>query len=97
MYGLWDTLHPSKFAVSNCLNCYFILFFFAKSFPFSYATSCAPCTKAKAACKPFDTDKACTKAKVEIARRSKVWKAKQQMDAEWKVEVSQKLESFDEL
>ena len=28
MHRFWDTLHPPKFAVSNCLNCYF----FAKSF-----------------------------------------------------------------
>jgi len=34
---------------------------------------------------------------VETARRSKARKAKQQMDAEWKAEVSQKLEDLDEL
>ena len=65
MCGLQDTLYPPKFAVSNCLNCYF----FAKSFLFSYATSCAPCAKAKAACKPFNVDKTQAKAKAETARR----------------------------
>jgi len=37
------------------------------------------------------------KAKVEMARRSKVRKAKQQTDAEWKVEILRKLEGLDEL
>jgi len=37
------------------------------------------------------------KAKAEMARRSKARKAKQQMDAEWKAEVLQKLEGLDEL
>ena len=32
----------------------------------SYITLCALCTKTKAACKPFDADKACTKAKMEV-------------------------------
>ena len=30
---------------------------------YSHATSCAPCAKAKAACKPFDVDKAHVKAR----------------------------------
>jgi len=58
---------------------------------------CAPCAKAKAACKPFDVDKAQVKAKAETAKRSKARKAKQQMDTEWKAEVSQKLEGLDKL
>jgi len=37
------------------------------------------------------------KAKVEMARRSKARKAKQQMDAEWKMEVLRKLDGFGEL
>ena len=93
MCGLQDTLHLPKFAISNCLNCYF----FAKSFLFSHATSCTPCAKAKAACKPFNADKVRAKAKVETARRSKARKVKQQTDAEWKAEVLQKLESLDKL
>jgi len=78
MCRLQNTLHPPKFAISNCLNCYS----FTKSFLFSHATSCTPCTKAKAACKPFDIEKAQAKAKVETARRSKARKAKQKMNAE---------------
>jgi len=64
---------------------------------FSNATSCTPCAKAKAACKPFDADKARVKAKAETARRSKARRAKQQMDAEWKAEVSRKLDGLGEL
>ena len=63
----------------------------------SHATFCAPCAKAKAACKPFDTDRARAKAKAETARRSNARKAKQQMDAEWKVEILRKLDSLSEL
>ena len=37
------------------------------------------------------------KAKVETARRSKARKAKQQTDAEWKVEVLRKLDGLDGL
>jgi len=70
---------------------------FAKSFLFSHATSYAPCAKAKAACKPFDAERARAKAKVEMARRSKARKTKQQTDAEWKVEVLRKLDGFGEL
>jgi len=77
MHRFRNTLYSSKSAVSNGLNC-----FFAKSFLFSHATSCAPCTKAKAAYKPFDADKAQAKAKTKIARRSKARKTKQQTDAE---------------
>jgi len=70
---------------------------FAKSFLFSHTTSCAPCAKAKAACKPFDAERARAKAKAETARRSKASKAKQQTDVEWKAEVLRKLDSFGEL
>jgi len=49
--------------------------------------SCASCTKAKAACKPFDVDKVCAKARAEVVWRSKARKTKQQMDMEWKAEV----------
>jgi len=63
----------------------------------SHATSCAPCAKAKAACKPFDTDKAQAKTKAETARRSKARRAKQQTDVEWKAEVLRKLDSLGEL
>ena len=74
-----------------------------KLFPFllisfcSHATSCAPCAKAKAACKPFDTDKARAKAKAETARRSNARKAKQQTDTKWKVEILGKLDGLSEL
>jgi len=63
----------------------------------SHATSCAPCAKAKAACKPFDADRARAKAKVETARRSNARKAKQQTDVEWKVEILRKLDGLSEL
>jgi len=59
--------------------------------------SCAPCAKAKAACKPFDADKARAKAKAEMVQKSKVRKVKQQTDAEWKTEISRKLEDLSEL
>jgi len=45
-------------------------------------TSCAPCTKAKAAYKPFDTDKTWAKARMEAVQRFQARKTKQQMDAE---------------
>ena len=70
---------------------------FAKFFFFSHATSCALCAKAKATCKPFDAERARAKAKAETARRSKARKAKQQTDAEWKVEVLRELDSLGEL
>jgi len=64
---------------------------------YSYATSCAPCAKAKAACKPFDVDRARAKAKAETARRSNARKAKQQMDTKWKAEILRKLDGLSEL
>ena len=93
MRRFWNTLHSSKSAVSNWpefLN-------FAESFLFSHATSCAPCAKAKAACKPFDAQRAQAKAKAEAVRRSKARKTKQQTDAEWKTEVLRKLDGLGEL
>jgi len=42
-------------------------------------------------------DRARAKAKVEMARRSNVRKMKQQTDAEWKAEISRKLDSLSEL
>ena len=88
-----NTLYSSKSAISNWSE----LLNFAKSFLFSHTTSCAPCTKAKAACKPFDAKRAQAKAKAEAARRSKARKTKQQTDAEWKTEVLRKLDSLGEL
>jgi len=38
--------------------------------------SCAPYAKAKAACKPFDVDKAYAKTRAEMVWRSKARKAK---------------------
>jgi len=64
---------------------------------YSYATSCAPCAKAKAACKPFDVDRARAKAKAETARRFNARKAKQQMDTKWKAEILRKLDGLSEL
>ena len=47
---LWNTLYSSKFAISLLLKfCSFIKFY-------SHMKSYTPCTKAKAVCKPFDTD-----------------------------------------
>ena len=55
--GLWNTLYSSKFAVSLPLKfCSFTKFF-------SHAKSCTLCAKAKAACKPFDADRARTKTR----------------------------------
>ena len=88
-----NTLHSSKSAVSNWPE----LLNFAEFFLFSHATSCAPCAKAKAACKPFDAERARAKAKAEAARRSKARKTKQQTDAEWKTEVLRKLDGLGEL
>ena len=93
MHGFRNTLYSSKSAVSNWSE----LLNFAKSFLFSHATSYAPCAKTKAACKPFDAEKARAKAKAEMARRSKARKMKQQTDTEWKAEVSRKLEDLGEL
>ena len=61
------------------------------------ATSCAPCARAKAACKPFDADGARRKAKDETAKRAQARKTKQQTDAEWKEQVLEKLGKVDEL
>ena len=48
--GLWNTLYFSKFTVSLPLKfCSFTKFY-------SHVKSCAFCAKAKAVCKPFDTD-----------------------------------------
>jgi len=60
-------------------------------------TSCTPCARAKATCKPFNTNRACAKARVEIVWRSRASKAKQQTDAEWKAEILKKLEGLSEL
>jgi len=89
--GFQNTLYSPKFAVSICLNRSFFANFC------SHATSCTPCTKAKAACKSFDVNKACTKAKAEMDWRSRVRKTKQQTDTEWKTEVLRKLEELSEL
>jgi len=67
------------------------------NFDFRNATSCSPCARAKAACKPFDTDRARRKAKEETARRAQARKKKQQTDAEWKEQVLEKLGKVDEL
>ena len=64
---------------------------------YNHTILCTPCTKAKATCKPFDTDKACVKTRVKVVWRSKARKTKQQTNVEWKVEVSRKLESQSEL
>jgi len=64
---------------------------------YSHVTSCAPCAKAKAACKPFDADRARAKARADKIQRSQARKTKQQTDSEWKAEVSRKLEELSEL
>ena len=53
----------------------------------SHATSCALCAKAKAACKPFDADRAWAKARAETIQRSQARKT----------EVSRKLKELSEL
>jgi len=64
---------------------------------FRNATSCSPCARAKAACKPFDADGARRKAKEETARRAQARKTKQRTDAEWKEQVLEKLGKVDKL
>ena len=32
---------------------------------YSHVTSCTPCARAKATCKPFDVERACAKARAE--------------------------------
>ena len=53
MCGLWNTLHPPKFAISILFE-----FFLSPLIVCSHTTSCAPCAKTKAAYKPFDVKKA---------------------------------------
>ena len=72
---LQNTLHPPKFTVSILFE-----FFFSLLIVCSHATSRAPCTKAKAACKPFNMEKARAKAKTETVQRSKARKTKQKTD-----------------
>jgi len=55
------------------------------------------CARAKAACKPFDTDGAWRKAKEETARRAQSRKTKQRTDAEWKEQVLEKLGKVNKL
>jgi len=55
---------------------------FLADFNFRNATSCSPCARAKAACKPFDADRARRKAKEEMVRRARVRKMKQWTDSE---------------
>jgi len=70
VHGLWNFMHTSKFAVSFPFKfCFFTKFY-------SHATSCAPCAKTKAVCKPFDVNRAWRKAKEETARRAQVRKIK---------------------
>ena len=76
---------------------YLFEFFLSLLIICSYATSCTSCTKAKAACKPFNTDKAQAKAKAEMVWRSKARRLKQQTDAEQKAEISRKLEELSKL
>jgi len=61
------------------------------------ATSCAPCARAKAACKPFNADRAWRKAKDKIVRRAQTRKTKQWTDVEWKEQVLEKLGKIDKL
>ena len=64
VHRLRNTLYFSKFAISLSLKfCSFTKFF-------SHAKSCAPCAKAKAACKPFDADRAQAKTRAETIWRS---------------------------
>ena len=51
--------------------------YFLADFNFRNATSCSPCARAKAACKPFDVDGAWRKVKEETARRVQARKTKQ--------------------
>jgi len=72
-----DLVYLPKFSVSLLFSffCQFINFY-------SHATSCTPCAKAKAAYKPFDTDKAYVKTRAKIVQRLKAKRTKQQMDIE---------------
>jgi len=85
-------VYSAKLAVS-----FHLIFFCSFAKFYSHATSYAPCTKAKAVCRPFDADKTCVKTRAEAIWRSKAKKTKQQMDVEWKAEVSRKLEELSKL
>jgi len=71
--------------------------YFLADFNFRNAMSCSPCARAKAACKPFDTNGAQRKAKEETARRAQARETKQRTDAEWKEQVLEKLGKMDVL
>jgi len=91
MHELQNLMHTSKFAISLSFRfCSFTKFY-------SHTTSYAPCAKAKAACKPFDADRAQAKAMAEVVQRSQARKTKQQTNVEWKVKVSRKLKDLSEL
>jgi len=82
----------------KCCHEYFTLnFLVLLIILYSHATSYAPCARAKAACKPFNVERARAKARAETVQRSRARKVKQQMDAEWKAEVLRKLEDLGEL
>jgi len=86
-------MYSSNIAMSTILS--ISLFFLI--ILYSHATSCAPCARAKAACKPFNAERVRAKARAETVRRSRARKVKQQTDAEWKAEVLRKLEDLGEL
>jgi len=71
--------------------------YFLADFNFRNTTSCSPCARAKAVCKPFDADGARRKAKEEMVRRAQARKTKQRTDVEWKEQVLEKLGKVDEL
>jgi len=59
--------------------------------------SCSSYARAKAACKPFNTDGAQRKAKEEMVRRAQARKMKKWTDTKWKKQVLEKLEKVDKL
>jgi len=67
--GAWTS---ESCAFLKCCREFFILTLFVHLLIFySHATSCAPCTRAKAACRPFDTDRAHVKARAVRLANSK--------------------------
>jgi len=64
---------------------------------FWYTSKCALTARVKAACRPFNADRAWRKTKEEMMRRAQARRTKQRMDAEWKKQVLEKLEKVNKL
>jgi len=52
--------------LKRCCEFFILISFVHLLILYSHATSCTPCARAKAACKPFDADRARAKARAEM-------------------------------